>query len=269
MKDRVYMVLAFLGFIVLCIVYVFNSDSTKMFVQYDAVDSYYVPKDQAYNNDMAANQIFEEMNGSRSVHCPQTELKRALAITPNSIASGNERSAYGVTCFPVNAYVTGMTDAITGPEKLDQITNISGVAPVTLTQLGAVDVGAQYELIAPFSFVFGNNNTDSDKTIVLVSTTGNCRITFSNVSNWFCAGPVGTVSQTGSGTYENETSWDMHDGKHLSVMGKSNNAIVDHGSSGYVVGYGTTETTILVEKLTDDGYKPISLREFMTTMTTN
>ena len=266
MKDRVYMVLAFLGFVVLCVVYVFNNDSTKLFVQYDAVDSYYIPKDQAYNNDQAANEIFEEMNGSRSVHCPQTELKRAQAIIPNNIPSGSQRSAYGVTCFPVNGYVTGTTDALLNSDSLNAIPNVDLAEAVKLSQLNGIDQDAYYELIAPFSFVFGNNNTDSTNIIQLVSTTGNCRITFSNVANWYCAGPVGTVSQTGSGTYENETAWDMHDDKHLSVIGKSTNAVVNHGSSGYVVGYGTSETTILVEVLTSDGFEPISLRALMTTM---
>ena len=273
MKDRVYMVLAFMGFIILCIVYVFNSASSSKLNQTYQLDSFYVPKDQAYNNDNAANLIYQEMIGSRSMTCPKTELDRASAVLPNSIPSGSERSTYGVVCLPVNGYVTGTTSAITKTEDLDSISGINSVGPVTLSSLGATASSTYYELIAPFSFEYGNKNVDVSEDgldeIILVSSTGNCRIIFKGIQNWFCAGVIGTVTQSGSGTYQNEQPWSSHDTCHLSVIGKSSNALLKKGGAGYIVGYGTTNTTIEVQKLTEDGYVTISLKEFVSSVTTN
>lgn len=272
MKDRLYMVLAFAGVIVLIIVYAFNRDTSKSVVNYDAVDSFYVPKDQAYNNDNAANEIFAELNGSRSVHCPVTELKNSTAKTPVSIATGTQRSTYGCVCFPVSRYATNRTDVIGRASDLESMTGydkMTSTNPVSLADLGATATGGTdgyYELIAPFSFMFSNNNTDGTHTIQIINTSGTCRITYSNIANWGCAGSPGTITQTGSGTYEDTTTWIDHDKKHLSVWGKSSNAIVKKGIDGTVIGYGTPETTITIEKLSSEGAVPISIYEFITSV---
>lgn len=276
MKDKMYMVLAFLGVIILIVVYVLNKDTTKSVVNYDAIDSFYIPKDQAYNNDNAANEIFAELNGSRAVHCPNQELKQTGARTSIAIATGNQKPTYGAVCFFCNGDTTGRYNVIGSASDLESMPGIDKMkttGPVSFADLGATGTKSgtkwdrYYEIIAPFSFQFANNNTDGTGKIQIVNTKGTCRITFENVANWACAGAIGTETVTGSGTLENNTPWELHDTHHLSIWGKSANAAVKKGIDGHIIGYASPETTVYIEKIDDRGVTPISIYEFVTSVT--
>lgn len=250
MKDKLYMVLAFAGIIILSIVFWFNRDTTKGEVAFDIIDSYYVPVDQAINNAYSANELYNEMTGSRKVQCPTTEpMACSNPIYLSDLFSSFEKSKYGVQTYFVDDEATTLFDNYiknTDIEGLSAETNIAfnKNESVTFEEINATaDV---IEIVAPFKFTFLNNNTDIGKSIVIVNSKGNCKIEFDNITNWFCAGIYGTEMENGSGTYTDGTSWEEHQGKHLTIIGASRNSKVSGGQAGYVIGYGNDKTTITV-----------------------
>lgn len=264
MKDRYSAILAFIGLIVLCIIYVFNADPTKTEVTFGIGDAY-VPKDQAYNNDVAANEIFAELTGSRTMHCPQTEIKSSSSGVSVAVYLGAQHNTYGTRYLPIdmNAFNGGVASAsLISKTDVTSIPNVNAKGEQTLASYGAQG-DTYYELVAPFQFLFYNNNTDGDNSIVIVNMSGNCKVTYSNVTNWFCAGDVGSTTTVGNGIDNNSVSWEDHGTHHLSVFGRSSNAGVHGGSSGGLVGYGTSETSIKIEKLVDGSWTAISIYELI------
>ena len=110
MKDKLYMVLAFIGIIILATVYWFNRDTTNSEVVFDIIDSYYVPVDQAISNDTAANELFDEMIGNRRVQCPITEPTMCSQLIYIQIFN-YEKSKYGVQTYFIDDEAATLFDS--------------------------------------------------------------------------------------------------------------------------------------------------------------
>lgn len=249
MKDKLYMVLAFIGIIILATVYWFNRDTTNSEVAFDIIDSYYIPMDQAISNDTAANELFDEMIGNRRVQCPITEPTMSSELIYFQTFTSYEKSKYGVQTYFINNGATTLFNNYINNTDIEGLpaetkTSFNKNESVTFEEINATaDV---IEIVAPFKFTFLNNNTDIGNSIIIVNSKGNCKITFDNVTNWFCAGIYGTSMENGSGTYSNGTSWENHQGNHLTIIGSSRNSKVSGGVAGNVIGYGNKETTITI-----------------------
>lgn len=256
MKDKLYMVLAFIGIIILATVYWFNRDTTNSEVVFDIIDSYYVPIDQAISNDTAANELFDEMIGNRRVQCPITEPTMTSRPIYFGTFTSYEKSKYGVQTYFIDDEATTLFNNYINSTDIEGLpteikTSFNKNESVTFEDINATaDV---IEIVAPFKFTFLNNNTDIGNSIVIVNSKGNCKITFDNVTNWFCAGIYGTTMESGSGTYSNGTSWEQHQGNHLTIIGSSRNSKVGGGVAGNVIGYGNEETTITIHIKDDSG----------------
>ena len=249
MKDKLYMVLAFIGIIILATVYWFNRDTTNSEVAFDIIDSYYVPMDQAISNDTAANELFDEMIGNRRVQCPITEPTMTSRPIYFGTFTSYEKSAYNLQTYIVDDWSTDLFDGYINDDDLEAQINDATSKFNTVGTIKLSDIecsGDVIELIAPFKFSFQNNNVDVGNSIIILNSKGNCKITFDNVTNWFCAGIYGTSMENGSGTYSNGTSWENHQGNHLTIIGSSRNSKVSGGVAGNVIGYGNEETTITI-----------------------
>lgn len=270
MKDKLYMVLAFIGIIILAIVYWFNRDTTNSEVAFDIIDSYYVPVDQAISNDTAANELYDEMIGNRGVQCPVTSpLACAEPIYLSDLFPGYEKSKYGVQTYFVDDEATGLFNGYIREADMEGLDDDVKAAFHTNEAIKFEDIKATsdvMEIVAPFKFTFLNNNTDVGNSINIVNSKGNCKIEFDNVTNWFCAGIYGTEMESGSGTYTDGTSWEEHQGNHLTIIGASRNSKVSGGQAGYVIGYGNAETTITVyNKDTAGNWIETNLSDLLTT----
>ena len=250
------MVLAFIGIIILATVFWFNRDTTNSEVVFDIIDSYYVPVDQAISNDTASNELFDEMNGSRRVQCPIIEPTTCSQPIYFGTFTSYQKSAYNLQTYIVNDDATNIFDSYINDTDIDVLKNdanskFNTIGPVKLSDIGCS--GDVIELVALFKFSFQNNNIDAGNSIIILNSGSNCKITFDNVTNWFCAGIYGTEMENGNGTLNNGTEWGAHQGNHLTIIGSSRNAKVGDGMSGSVIGYGNGETTVSVHIKDESG----------------
>ncbi len=296
MKDRIYMVLAFLGFILLAVVTISNYDidqDEKVF----AVGDFYTPQTVRSRVDSSV-ELYAQMSGDRGRGCPQSSMQKVIGSVKNieSLNSSNERNKYGATCMfvPCSVMVNGASSNVeinpsftSGKDpdsvrsQLNAKCSLVGTDSLMLGDLWNIDGDTYVELVAPFNFTFGNINTTDNDTIIITNTLGNCRITFSGVANWFCAGTPGTSWLTGSGTANNLTAWEDHgkqtrgaDGSninaaHLTIVGKTSNSQINGGTVKDVVGYGTADTSVYIEVYGNNSWEPMSIYEFITNVRSN
>lgn len=275
MKDKVYLTLAFIGFVILAIVVVNNYDITQDQKEF-GVNTYYVPSTVKSKTDSSVD-LAEQMQGSRKLTCPQVDMTKTSNNTFNlAPLYGNlYENAFGaktifVTASDVGADSTNVTNSGGATEIINTL-NVQQTAKFRDTK-GSIKLGdiwdlgeADYiELIAPFNFLFGSVNTTDGSTIVIVNTSGTCRITFNNAANWYCAGIPGTTQTTTSGKGSDITSWEDHVNNHHTVIGSTSNSKVSGGSTKDVIGYATADTEVLVEKYASNSWEPITLYEFIT-----
>jgi hypothetical protein len=279
MKDRVYLTLAFIGFVILAIVVVNNYDITQDQKEF-GVNTYYVPSTVKSKTDSSID-LAEQMQGSRKLTCPQVDMVKTSATTFNlSTLYGNlYQNAFGAkTMFVTAAAVGADTLNLANGSSATEIVNVLNVQQAAKFRdtKGSVRLGdiwdlsdIEYiELIAPFNFLFGSVNTTDGSKIVIMNTSGTCRITFNNVANWYCAGTVGTTQTTTSGKSDgNVTSWEDHLNNHHTVIGSTSNAKVSGGSVKDVIGYATADTEVLIEKYSSNSWESITLYEFVSSST--
>lgn len=287
MKDRAWMVLAFFGFVILVVVVTFNYDKGQDQKVYD-IDAMYVPDTRS---DLTSSKsLYEQLQGSRSVQCPKVALEKSVdpIVTLSSVWGSYYNHPYRLSNMFITGEVLNVTESPSADnwEKVLHIndgTNFSVAAyaddEAKIKDLFTTDIfssGGCIELVSPFSFSFGNINQGSvtvekdsegrelsaSQKIVIVNSTGTCRITFDNVANWFCAGDEGTETVGGTGS-NSKVPWESHYLKHHSVIGATSNAIVTGGSSGYVIGYAKEDTTILIEVYDSGVWKKCSLADFI------
>lgn len=131
------------------------------------------------------------------------------------------------------------------------------------------------EIVAPFDFSFLNNNTDGEQTpekIVILSSSGDVKMTFDNCANWYCAGepaefiPGGEALNNGN-VEDVSVAWNEHGrggAPHYTIIGPSKNAYVRGGSYGKVIGYADADTTVKIEVLENGEWRQITLKSWLT-----
>lgn len=287
MKDRLYMVLAFIGFIILAIVTIMNYD-IKQDEKPFAVGDFYTPQTVRSYVESSVN-LYAQMTGRRERTCPEPgmHLSTYTKKTITSLFNANERNAYGVSYMFILCKDMSTNEVQVSPTFIDR-NNIADELNADSGKLNSTSGGTlissvwdfsddslYIEIIAPFQFTFLNINTTDNDTIQILNSSANCRITFDNVANWYCAGPPGTQWLTGSGTAANSTDWIDHgvqrvneDGTkvnaaHCTVVGKTSNADVKGGIAGSVIGYADVNTTVTIEKYTGTTWEVISIYDFI------
>lgn len=266
MNDSKYTILAGLGLIVLVVCFAINVPTTNSSAVFDINNSFYIPQDiEAYSTENSAA-LYQEMIGNRSLCCPVEQLSTdcdRLRVRYNGTSSANNITWW---LLDNNWYSSVIeVDSANNTATLLDATAISRIGAVSFSELGVSDV---CQIISPYGFTFGNNNTavDSPEEIVIynVSSSNPIRITFSNVANWYCAGEQGTTMTVGSSTSKDTASWEEHGNYHLSIIGSSSNAVISGGSAGSLIGYGNPATTVTIEQKTDNTWDTISILEWLT-----
>lgn len=272
MKDRVYLALAVVGFIIIVFICVNNQDGPTNY-EYD-VGGAYTP---VQRDDMgSAAELYQQLIGSRVLTCPVVEMSKSKDTVPLSNVVGAGDHIYGVNYMfveqslisndTVNPTLSEVKEPLNLSDKWDDKTNDIRIADLFTSDAPIQSTGECFKLLAPFSFSFENVNVSSDgsstQTIILNNAKGNCRITFSNVANWFCAGPYGTTTRVSAST-DGIAQWEEHYTAHHTIIGNSGNATVKGGYSGYCIGYGTGDTTIKIEKYSNGKWIVLSLEDFI------
>lgn len=272
MKDRIYLALAFIGFIVIAIVTVKNYDISQDDKEF-GVDTYYIPQEVKSRTDSSV-ELYQQMVGNRKLTCPQPDMIKTTSPTHNlaTLYGNSFENEYAAKTIFVTMDTTGSTTAnlsdkstVLGDAGVVQVDTARTASSFRLGDLWSIEDGAYVELIAPFNFLFGNVNTTDGSTIVIINNRNNCKITFTNVANWYCAGAVGTTQVTTNGTGDGATSWEDHVNNHHTIIGATSNAKVSGGSAKDVIGYATSETIVTIERYKDNAWGTISFLDFMTT----
>lgn len=285
MRDRIWMLLALIGFCLLAYIVTINYDSNDEGAMYDV--GVYVPE---VRTDLTNSKtLYEQLQGSRRITCPVVSppSPQSGAINMSSIYGSYNTHKYNMSYMFIGKY------PLYGDNPMSTLTadNWSSVLKINNTAASSIDPqtiedlfdGDQFssdedfiEIISPFSFIFGNVNSGSieyldngagnknldsmaaQQSIVILNAKSTCRITFTDVANWFCAGEVGTFSTGGSGKNE-QVDWVLHYKYHHSTIGKSPNAVCTGGGPGIVIGYAKKTTTVKIEVWTGSSWETISL----------
>lgn len=290
MKDRVYMVLAFIGLIILCGVYVLNYEGNSDNAIFEP-DSYYQPAHSATGENAVL--LYSQMTGARSVTCPQTSIKSST-----SAIFINTTSKYGAKCFflpdsDINMSkwdISGIDGCIQSAHKddssctLGEFINTSGEFNSLVTDTYMIPTKEWndkasifefeeeptvpvYTFVAPFDFKFDNSNSEQGRlkkdVVIIKSNNGLCRITLEGVANWCCAGDVGVPRTVHSGTGNDVLEWYQHiNGPHNTIYGNTGNATVKGGVAGNIVAYITADTKITFEKYNGNTWTSLSIYNF-------
>lgn len=278
MKDRIYMVLGFIGFVIIAVVVTLNYSGNGN--TYYEVGSSYTPTQRS--DLVSAAEIYNQITGARALTCPCVALSGSedSLVTLTSIWGSYHDHPYSLN----NLFVTQTPLELSGSSNRPTVSNyidllhLSDVAKnpnkALMKDLFTVDIFSDgyVEIVSPFGFQFGNINSDVRKSdddtnetvqdIVITNVKGNCRITFGNVVNWFCAGEVGTEGIK-SNMSDGVVPWVSHSKAHHSVIGNSPNSVVKGGNSGVVIGYADRNTTVLIEVFENGSFKKASLSELI------
>lgn len=106
-------------------------------------------------------------------------------------------------------------------------------------------------LIAPFPYIFMNNNTESNQDpnligdVIIKSSDNKVKIEFKNVY-WFCEGQPGTGNQ-----------------KHMSLIGNSSASTVKVGNARDLIAYSSDSTEIKLYKWSNDHWVALSVKEWL------
>lgn len=259
MKDRVYMVLAFIGFIIIAVVCILNYDGSQELKEFGP-GTYYTP--QARYGMTSSSSIYAQMTDRKTIACPITTLsspsKSPIAL--NGVAGSNH--PYQITNMFFTWEDVGVSRTTLSRQNVfktlwpNDSSIATGSGQITFGDLcpSAFNTDKDFvEIVAPFSFTYENLNTnvENGQDIVIINTGGSkrgkCRITFSGVANWFCAGEPGTTQIVSSGKKDNEAQWIDHYKYHQTIIGNSKNAEINGGSGGVLLGYASPSTTVTIE----------------------
>lgn len=266
MKDKVYIVLALLGFSALIIVFVLNFDPQREAKAYSQGNFYSPPHVKI--NDQDAQDLYEEMKGSRNKSCPVTIMSQYTASD----------GVWNVNGTTYNFILLKQASQDSG-NVMDRFPADSS-DPLKLGDIYGSEFTTTYvPIIAPFNFEFatGCTNVNSPTKIVIEDNSHEYRLEFDNIANWFCAGTPGTEWVVkGHNGAEVKVKWEEHiDGDlkstedieeyhHYTIIGDTRNAIITGGNSGSVIGYATGDTTVTCYKLKDNVATPIPLKQMYT-----
>lgn len=281
MKDKFWMVMAILGFCVIAVVTYLNYHGKNNYV-YEAAGASYTPQER---QDLVSSQaLYQQLIGARQLTCPTESLPLSLSPINLNAIYGTRENSYEAQFFILNANTItegasnnlhmDLSDWVAQLKLTDAASKGEAVSLGDITSADIFAVEEYPEIIAPFSFYFDNVNSDykmkdstsneAIQTIIIKNVAGDCRITFSDVANWFCAGIPGTQSTKGTGV-EGLCSWEDHWQAHHSVIGNSGNAVLKGGNGGYVIGYAKPSTTVKVEVLKGGTWVTISIRDLIST----
>ena len=273
MKDRVYLTLALIGFVILAVFVVKNYD-IKQDEKVFGIGEYYIPQEVKRKTDSSID-LVRQMTGARRLTCPRTDMVKTSdqVFNVSTLTGNNYDNTYGVKVMFVTLVGAGVESGgnLKDGDALNKSLNMKGSLPgagtFTMGDVWDFEDKDYIELVAPFNFVFNNVNTTDGENIVIVNTKRNCRITFGNVANWFCAGTPGTTQVTSSGKEDNVTQWEDHINNHHTVIGNTTNASVSGGSARDLIGYAKANTTVTIEKYDSNTWVPMSLYDFLMTST--
>ena len=267
MKDRIYMVLALLGFVVISVVFVKNYDKTGRDARDFEIGAYYSPSRSQRSE--SAYEIYQQIAGTRSITCPETSLSSfsGMALNIGTMYGSSTRSLYDCTYWMFPLSISNPEGGFATTDKWAEVLKInknmqSGCTVESLYSHLESDIDG-FEIIAPFDFDFVNYNTDGTNSIIIKNKRNNCRITFGNISNWFCAGPVGTTMTVGKNVENTVKTWEEHNSFHQTIIGNTNNAKIQSGSAGQIIGYANTGTTVTIEVLQDDKWEITNFKNFV------
>lgn len=244
--------------------------------------SYFIPAGTTNRRHNAVNEPYTTYVSLRSVECPGfiTNLNpNGMSFQTNGVYAGRKSEIRFTHFLFTKEELYG--DSGGGNEtikrgNLSQILRIQStkstpIQELTFSQLvdiqptnSADPTGAYacYEIVAPFAFSYDNCNMDQDnKQIVILNSSNTCRITIKGVVNWYCAGVPGTDMDTDSRQDEGTISWNDHNTKHLTWIGRHNNSKKNTGSAGDLLGYGNNNTKFSIEVHTADGWKPVTWQQ--------
>lgn len=312
MSDRVGIVLSLVAIVIIAIIVAKNYNFASDDIQF-AEGEFYVAGTLS-DRQTSEKQLLAQMNGVKSVACPQTALEQTEGgICRIGVYNQETNKMWSNECFFVSNKDLGENYSLLNPTEnlwdADSSTSrcavsllhldapsadVKGVSFGTLFTAGSNGKAQPFQddeycpIISPFQFVFGNMNTTSRhemegsgsspvvvEEIVIVSRDGKCRITFDNVVNWFCAGPVGTqgdaistewddVDKTYKKIYKGWTEHSSGKNVHYSLIGNSGNAVVTGGGSGYIIGYAKEDTTVKIEYLNGTRWEEITVHQWIT-----
>ena len=272
------MVLACIGFVILVIVIRSNYNPGQDQKVYD-IDGMYIP---VTRQDLTNTQaLYQQLIGSRAVQCPVTELPKpnGTVVPVTSIWSSYYNHPYSVThLFLTSSAIQKDSGATPHADNWRTVLNLSDASASTGSQrvstlftTNLFTDNDYVEIVAPFAFYFDNVNTSAseieesggyNEKIVIVNRSGNVRITFDYVANWFCAGPVGTVTVAGTGSDGNK-AWEDHYSAHHTVIGNSGNASVKGGIAGELIGYADANTLMTIEVYNGSRWVGCSLQDLI------
>lgn len=260
-RDHMYLVLAFLAFIILGVIAYKNYNGDALVKEYDGNYTYdpgtYTLKKE---NSQA---LWAQMAGSSAEKCPcqsisettngliylagTRQYKASCFIVPwNCISSDGSSSKQNILKWiwhdegSYKGYVT-----LLNLNELNASTKSNEDEGQLLSSLIGFNDAVDYpEIIAPFTFRFDNQNVGSQmvdenganagEKIVIVDSTGTVRITFYHVANWICAGPPMMQAQ---GTSEDDVSYTYEQWLHHGKYNTNLNLDSDLNASGVVPTY--------------------------------
>lgn len=276
MSDRKWAVVAFIGFIILCIVYVNNAPKEGRPKDF-AYGSFYEPVIKSQDENAA--EVYKSLVGTKGLECPVVELSRSyddLAYITNYYQVYQSNNEYNIVNFFLKMNDLENSSRNPNPSSINDIKDVLGVGNDIMNSVEAINIMNTFcdsnsdepeyfydEIIAPFAFSFDSiNTTNQNNELAIINKKGNCKIVFNNVANWYCAGPVGTVQTVVDSGNASGSEWINH--QHFTVIGKSSNSSVKGGDAGQVIGYIGENTTVSIYKLDGNNWVQISIKDWIT-----
>lgn len=228
---------------------------------------YYVT-DETVDIGTQSGSSWDTLSSRNSVQCPgldNTTPKGKAVITSGMTTKSN---AYQISYLPFTKEDAGLSVKTITKNNKDSCGIQKGVAEGTISDFCESPTPSindtYYEIIAPFSYYFDCQNTDTtSNSIVLVNRAKSCKVVIENPANWFCAGVYGTETVYGTGNTDNCT-WEEHSSHHQTIIGKKSEK-KSGGSGGELIGYGGPDTKITFYIISNGTWTPKSLFDLLNT----
>lgn len=263
LSDKFWAVMAMLSFALIAVVIYANRNSNYEGKEYSANSYFEIP---VSNKNLDEKGVYASiLNNGNEQTCPATSLEQS---EKGLIRFGKGDSTYLHNVWITTAdsyadlteggtFTTGDFDKVKETLLLESIINKDSF---TFREFGCDNATKPYEIIAPFNFVFANNNTSDDGCIIIYSVDNKVKITFERVLNWFCAGYPGE-------DYTVNSDWENH-GKesnpHYCIYGSSANSKITNGTAGDVIGYAGPDTTVRIQAMSGSMWNDVSLKTWLT-----
>lgn len=253
LKDKIILGAAFICAIIIFAVFAankVNSDPNRF-----VTGSYYTPRNTTRVGANEGNSWSNFASGGK-LECAGISNTTPIG-TPISINGATKYKI--IQYFPLTMEDMGLTTNIATINTAQSLLKLNDAASCTLGECSSLNVnptivdmdasgdisdpGGRYEIIAPFAFTFDCSNVDRDRdTISIVSSNRQIKLVFEGISNWFCAGPVGTPTVYMNAGDDVTCGWNQHKDHHATIIGYSKNANKTGGSAGELIAYGNSGT---------------------------